>query len=306
MKGWWWGACCALAVLGWASRAQAQACCAGGTVLTPARLAIHEDWALGGQVRARSNPGSFTSAGEYRTSGAEEQVLEQDVAGSVRLLERAQVGILVPVIETHRRAGGVDDWGGGLGDVSVSARYDVLLPTETLDWPGVTVLGGATLPTGRPPEKATHLLAADATGEGTFDASLGLGFDKAFGQTYVALDGWLTHRFAHKVTVPGAPSVDEAFGLRATFLVVVSYVFANECAIGVQVSAMNERKATINGEVDATTGLRMTTVGVAGVIPIHDDWRVQGSLFSDVMLSSFGKNEPAGHGLTAALVKVWL
>src|ERR1700747_3400739 len=98
--------------------ANAQACCAGGTVVTPARLALHEDWALGLQMRARSNPGSYGADGRYQTSGGAEQVFEQDVAASARIPERAQAGIMIPMFQTHRNLSGLDDWGSGIGDLS--------------------------------------------------------------------------------------------------------------------------------------------------------------------------------------------
>jgi hypothetical protein len=287
-------------------RAHAQACCAGGTVVTPARLAPYEDWAVGLQMRARSNPGSFSSAGEYRTSAGVEQVFEQDLAASARLMRRAQLGVMVPMIQTHRNASGLDDWGGGIGDVSLTARYDALLPAQSLYWPGISVLVATTLPTGTPPDAATHPLAADATGEGTYDFSVGLDLEKAFGHVYVAVNGWLTHRFDRTVAVAGAAPISNSFSTRWTALAVASYVFDNDAALGLQVSNMNEGVATINGVADPTTGLRTTTVGLAGVIPLRDSWRVQGTLFSDVMLSSFGRNEPAGYGLTAAIVRVWM
>jgi hypothetical protein len=69
---------------------------------------------------------------------------------------------------------------------------------------------------------------------------------------------------------------------------------------------MNEGIATINGVSEPGTNLRSTTIGLAGVLPVRDNWRIQGSLFTDVMLASFGRNEPAGYGLTAAIVRVWL
>lgn len=286
--------------------ASAQACCAGGTVVTPARLALHEDWAVGLQMRARSNPGSFSADGRYRSSNAVEQVFEQDLAASARLTERAQVGVLIPMIQTHRSAGGLDDWGSGIGDLSLTGRYDLLLAAQTLYWPGVGLLVASTVPTGTPPDRASHLLATDATGEGTYDLTLGLNLDKAFHHVYAAVNGWLTHRFARTVSVPGAAAISESFGTRWTLLAVASYVFDDDAALGVQVSTMNESSATINSVRDPATRLRVTTVGLAGVLPVRDTWRVQCSLFSDVMLSSFGRNEPVGYGLTAALVRVWL
>jgi hypothetical protein len=73
--------------------AAAQACCAGGALLTPTRLAVQEDYAVGLQMQARSNVGSFDPSGAFATSSGSSQVLEQDVAASVRLFRRAQVGM---------------------------------------------------------------------------------------------------------------------------------------------------------------------------------------------------------------------
>jgi len=285
----------------------AQACCAGGTVVTPTRLALHEDFAVGMQLRARTNPGSFDTAGHYTASSGVEQILEQDVAASVRLGAKGQMGAVIPMIQTHRNDGGLDDWGGGLGDVSLTARYDFLLATQFLYWPGLGVLAASTMPTGTPPDKPSpsHLLAADSTGAGTYDVTLGVDVEKASGHVYVALNGWLTHRFQRRLSIGGGAPTTESFSTRWTLLAVGSYVFDSEAALGLYVSSFNEGPGTINGVQNPTTGLRLTTVGAAGVLHIHDLWRLQGSLFTDVMISSFGRNEPVGYGLTASLVRVW-
>ena len=271
-------------------------------MVTPARLALHEDWAVGLQMRVRSNPGSFSSTGQYRTSSGADQIVEQDFAAAARITDKAQVGIMVPMIQAHRSVG--DTWGSGLGDVSLTARYDFLLPAQALYLPGIAMLVAGTLPTGTPPDSAANPLVG--TGDGTYEVTAGMDVEKTFGHVFAGVNGWLTHRFSRAVSFPGAMPIDESFGLRWTVLAVASYVFENESALGVQVSTMNENIATINGVQDPSTQLRLTTVGLAGVIPIRDNWRVQGSLFSDVMIASFGRNEPVGYGLTAAIVRVWL
>jgi hypothetical protein len=297
-----------LATLTRAAPAAAQACCAGGTVVTPTRLALHEDLAVGVQLRARTNPGSFAADGHYTNSSGTEQIFEQDVAASVRVAEKGQIGAVIPIIQTHRNVAGIDDWGGGGGDVSLTARYDFLLAAQSLYWPGFGVLAASTIPTGTPPDdlSPSHPLAANATGEGTYDVTLGVDVEKVAGHFYGGLNGWLTHRFARRLSPGGGPSLTESFSVRWTLLAVASYVFDSEAALGLYVSAQNEGPATIDGVQDPTTSLRLTTVGVAGVLPIRDVWRVQGALFGDVPVSSFGRNEPAGYGLTVALLRVWL
>jgi hypothetical protein len=180
-----------------------------------------------------------------------------------------------------------------------------LLASESLRWPGIGVLAASTLPTGTPPDKATHPLAADATGAGTYDVTLGLDVEKAWRHWYAGVNGWLTHRFTRALLVGQTP-LTESFSTRWTVLGVASYVFDSEAALGLYLNAFDEGPATINGTRDATTSLRLTTLGAAGVLPIHDVWRVQGSLFLDVPVASFGRNEPAGYGLTVSLIRVWL
>jgi hypothetical protein len=289
-------------------RAVAQACCAGGTVVTPTRLALHEDFAVGVQLRARTNPGSFDAGGHYTSSSGIEQILEQDFAVSARVAEKGQIGAVIPMLQTHRSVAGLNDWGGGLGDVSVTARYDFLLAAQALYWPGVGVLAASTIPTGTPPDtpNQNHPLAADATGDGTYDITLGLDVEKVVGHFYAALNGWLTHRFARTLSVGGGAALTESFSARWTLLAVAGYVFDSEAALGLYINALDEGPATINGVEDPTTMLRLTTVGAAGVLPIRDLWRLQGALFSDVTITSFGRNEPVGYGLTASLVRVWL
>jgi hypothetical protein len=290
-------------------RAEAQACCAGGAVVTPTRLALHEDLALGLQVRARSNGGSFDSQGQYAGTVGDERIFEQDLAVSFRFAGRGQAGAVLPMIETHRSAGGLSDTGGGLGDVALNARYDFLLASEALYWPGFGILAAATLPTGRAPNEATHPLTTDATGAGTYDVTIGADIEKVAGHAYAALNAWLTHRFDRAITVtaPGTPSttIHQSFSARLTLLAVAGYVFDSEAALGVYVNLMNEGIATINGAEDPTTSLRLTTAGLAGVLPVRDRWRIQGAIFSDLRWSNFGRNEPAGLGLTASLVWVW-
>jgi hypothetical protein len=293
-------------MLGRANRAAAQACCAGGALVSPTRLAPHEDYAVGLQMRARSNPGSFGPDGSFQWSTGTDEALEQDLAASFRLVRAAQAGVMIPILQTHRNEQGLDEWGGGLGDLSLTARYDFLLAAETLYWPGLALLAGSTIPTGTPVDRATHPLATDVTGAGTVDLTLGVAVEKVAGHVYAGLNVWATHRFARTVAKPGQPSVTQSFSLRYALLAVAGYVFDSEAGLALYANLLNEGASTINGVTNPTSSLRVTTVGAAGALPLRDVWKLQGAIFSDVMLSSFGRNGPAGFGLTASVVRVWL
>jgi len=160
----------------WPASAAAQACCAGGALVNPTRLAPYEDAAAGLQLRVRGQVGSFGAHGDYAASH-NEQDLEQDLAASFRIARRAQAGLVLPFIETHRVESGESSVGSGLGDLAMTARYDFALASETLYWPGFALLAAVVFPTGRAAGSGTNPAGTDATGTGTVSGSLGLAFE---------------------------------------------------------------------------------------------------------------------------------
>jgi hypothetical protein len=83
-----------------ATRASAQACCAGASAITPGRLAVHEDALVGLQLRGAQLLGSFDPSGRYRPSanGSSETEFRQEVFAAVRFLRRAQISVLIPCL----------------------------------------------------------------------------------------------------------------------------------------------------------------------------------------------------------------
>ncbi|HXJ19035.1 MAG TPA: hypothetical protein VMT03_02295 [Polyangia bacterium] len=285
--------------------AAAQACCAGAALVNPARLALHEDFSLGMQARFRADLGSFDPSGHY-TAASTEQDFEQDLAGSIRLTDRSQAGAVLPLVETRRLESGVPAWGSGIGDLAFNGRYDFVYPTEGLYWPGVAVMADVLVPTGKPVGEGTNPASTDATGTGTYNASVGIEVQKVSGPLYFAVDGWLTYCWSRTVTIPGSATLTTSFPLQWAVLGVAGYVFGNEAAVGIYANVLGRGDDTLNGELQPGTALRLTTVGLSGMLPVHDVWRIQGTLFSDILVSSFGRNELGGAGISAALVRVWM
>jgi hypothetical protein len=287
-----------------ATPALAQACCAGGALVNPARLALHEDYAVGVQIRVRQDLGSFDPNGHYHAS-ATEQDFEQDLAASFRLGERTQAGVVLPLIETRRLESGIPTWGSGVGDLAIGGRYDPLLATETLYWPGIGILVNVVVPTGKAAGEGTNPASTDATGTGTYNATLGIDLEKVHGPLYFALNAWLTYIWSRTVLLTDSPPLTTDFPLQWTLLGAAGYVFESEAAVGAYVSFLDRGDDTLNGVRKQGTVLRLTTVGVSGVVPIRDVWRVQASVFSDVLVSSFGSNELAGTGASLSVLRVW-
>jgi hypothetical protein len=290
-----------------AARAQGQACCAAAGVVTPARLAPDELALVGTQWKMGNELGSFDPAGQYASSppGASELDFEQDIFGAARLLDRGQVALFVPVVETRRTSLGQSELGGGIGDVNASVRYDFTLAGGSTIVPGIAGLVGVTLPTGTPPDAPSlGPLAAGATGIGAYQINVGVEVEQTFGPWLVSATGIAAQRTARTVGV--APNqVHERLAPQWTALVIGAYTFPSAVALAAGVSYVVEDDATIGGQPSPGTGHRLSTLTLSGILPLSEAWRLQGGLFDNLPITSLGINQPAGVGLFATLIASW-
>lgn len=258
---------------------------------------------MGLQARAANVFASFDSNGHYATSppGTTETDLEQDAFAAVRFLKHAQAAVLVPLVETHRqtRANGAE-FGGGLGDINVSARYDFTQAGASTVVPGIGLLAGLTVPTGTAPDGATKPLATDATGVGAFQGNLGLALEQTYGSWLVNVTGLVAKRAARNVQ-----GIHSVLGTQVTMLAAGGYTFSNEASLVLVGSFTVEGNAEIDGADVPKTSRRILLTSVAGLYPISDKFRLTASLFMNPPIPSLGRNLPATAGLTVGGVYSW-
>jgi len=295
-------------MLGQARIAHAQACCAGSGAVTPGRLGLHEEALVGTQLKAGDVLGSYDVAGHYLASpsGASELDLEQDLFAAARFLQRGQAAVLVPLVETRRTSQGVTDFGGGIGDVNVSVRYDFTLAGASRFVPGLAALAGITAPTGVPPD-APNLgpLAAGATGIGAWQGTLGVAVEQTFGPWLVGASAYLAQRTARTVG-SGSAAVHERLAPQWTALAAVAYVWPSEISLALSASYQAVGDATIDGAEAAQSGRRQPTVTLGTVFPVTDTLRLQGSLFDNPPISGLGLNQTSAFGALLTGVFSWL
>jgi hypothetical protein len=293
-----------IALLGWPATARAQACCAGSSALTPGRLAIHEDALVGLQTKTGFGFGSFGGDASFSSfpKDTSELDLEQDLFGAVRVLDRGQVALLVPVVEARRATPtNSAETGGGIGDVNLSARYDFTLAGASSVMPGVAALAGVTLPTGRPPESATTPLAVDSTGVGAVQANVGLALEQSFGPWLVDATGIVAKRFPYS-----ANGIHEALAPQVTLLAGVAYTFPNEDALALLASYTIEGDPTVDGAATTGNARRTPLVGLSGVLPIGDTWRALGGVSVNPPIAPLGLNLPnAAVTITLTILRSW-
>jgi hypothetical protein len=288
-----------IAVHSFPTSARAQACCAGTSAVTPGRLELHEDALVGLQTRSAVVIGSYDVQDRYiaSPSGDGEADLEQDLFGALRLLQRAQIALLVPMVETLRSTPQDGSHaGGGIGDVNVSARYDFLIAGESR-LPGIALLAGITFPTGTPADAARSRLAVDATGVGAFQGNLALALEQTFGP-------WLANVTA--MVAQRSPHGGETLGTQITFLGASGYTFSNEAALAVVVSYSFEGDASDSQGVAVPESAKsLSTFSLSLLWPISDAWRFLGGAFINPPAASLGSNQPAAAGLTLTLIRSW-
>jgi hypothetical protein len=271
------------------SVAHAQACCVGTGLVTPARLRMFEDYAVGMQTSFRNVMGSFASSGNYVASPSSDREvdLEQDLLAATRFGRHIQVALKVPFVETGRSETGVSAFGGGLGDVAANLRYDITFAGDEPWWPGIAILAGVSAPTGRTVEDSGD--PTSATGLGSYEPNLGVAVEQVRGRMFLSLTG-----FVSKQTSRNVGGRDVSFGPRLTGLLAGGYAFANEVTVGAFITAMRRSDE------------KLITAGAAVAVPLGDYWRVQGTLSGDVPFSGWGRNRLTGAGITASLLRVWL
>ena len=289
------------AALASSRRAAAQACCAGAGAVTPGRLAVHEDALVGLQLRTSTVFGSFSPTATYWGSPARttEWGFEQDWVGALRVTGRGQLALLVPIIETYRRTPRESSFGGGVGDINLSGRYDFVLAGEARYLPGVALLAGVTFPTGESIESADRPLGTDATGVGTYQGNLGLALEQIEGPWLFGVTGLVAKRATRTVG-----PVTTSLAAQWTLLAATAYTFPNDAALAAIISYAVEGDPEVNGvRADATR--RMPLFGLAGVYPIDDRWRLQGGVYATPPLSHLGRNTPAQVELVLTILRTW-
>ena len=299
--------------LGFARQARGQACCAGAGALTPGRLAPYEIALAGVQIRTAGTLGTFDDGARYTSVGQanptnpyRENDFEEDVFGAVRVLHNGQVALLVPFVQTYRHAGTLNEFGGGIGDVNLSLRYDFLLAGQSRIVPGIAVLAGLTAPTGTPPDaqNASKPLGTDATGVGAWQGNFGLALEQIYGPWLFNVTELLAWRAPRTANV-GSVSESETLAPQFVTLAGAAYAFPNEASIALFGSYTVEGTATLDGSPAPASAKRIALLTVSGVYPLTDHLRLRASLFLNPPIMGLGQNQTATLGFTVGALWGW-
>jgi hypothetical protein len=280
--------------------AHAQACCTSTSTIFPARLQDSENALFGFRTSGAVVFGSFDDQRVLhgQPAGASEIDLGQALLVTARAgNEPLQFGVSVPFVETLRSAGGINDAGGGVGDIQLSMRWDLLRAGKDPVVPGIAPLLSVTAPSGRALDAAKNPLGADATGLGALQFGVGISFEQIFGRMLFVLATTAQFHGARD-----AAGVHSQLGPDLAATLGASYTFDSGWALGGAFTYTNSFDTNVDGKDVANTARALSQIAVTAAVPLKNNMRLLGSLFFAPPISSVGQNEAATVGISLTLI----
>ncbi|WP_437960282.1 hypothetical protein WME76_11990 [Sorangium sp. So ce119] len=283
--------------------ARASACC--GTGHGAAQwLAPSERAAASFSLRLTEQIGAWTAARDFAPSGegVYRRELRAEAGWMVRVRERFQVGVSVPLIAAWGGSpGGGSSSGGGVGDVSAAGRI-TMVEDHLSPWiPAAAFTVGASIPVGSLQDAAVDPLGVDATGLGVAEIRPGMLFEKSWGSFQALLAASVSVRTSYRL--PTGERI--APGDRAQILVAGGPVWSS--GVSLAAGGLYEREGPpredrhlIGSKVRERTALLAVLA-----YDISPRWTAVGNLQADLPIAGIGRNEGAFVALSTGLRHVW-
>jgi hypothetical protein len=190
-----------------------------------------------------------------------------------------------------------------VGDLGLSARWDVFAGGEGPLGLGLAGVIGLSTPTGRDTAEARGPLGADATGEGSFAPSIGLVLMRPWDATFVRLQGSVGRPWTR--TVGG---VEHRAGLDLNAALVGGVSPVPPLTLSVSVDVRRQQDATISGVTVPDSGRSALhgALGAAWDLPGRFEiLALQATLRAPLPVDGVGRNSLAGLGGTLGVRAGW-
>jgi len=291
------------AALGQPSQALAAACCGSGHGIGPV-LAEGERAALSVGVGEAERFGQWSSRGEYvpQSGGGFDRELRTELGWIVRASGPLQLGVTVPMIYTFKQSGRTSSSGGGAGDITAFARYDLVASQPSRWFPGIAPTLAALVPTGLPLARSSDPLGADATGLGTGEIRPGVTIEKrwlaGFSATLLASVGF---RFGYHLESGEKVSPSPRLSLLAA--AGPFWDFGLSASLGLLVE--REGAPSIDGRAEASAERGKTAAVLFVAYDLSAHFTALASAQLDLPVSGAGRNEPLAVTSILGVRRVW-
>ncbi len=271
------------------TRAEAAPCCMSATAFGIGRLLIWEDFALGLRTSLAPGLGDWGGDGQWEPwDGYSETEWRSELWALAGIDHRASIFLRVPAVMLSRSAPGTSDTGGGLADLSLGLRYELLSIGELLELPAIALTFAVLAPTGRATEDSRSPLGADVTGRGAWVLSAGLSFEVTDLPWFVRLDAGVSVPLPRERADLGR---DQRTGVSLDFALSGGIEVAPQVVISLAPRLSWTDDTRLDEEVVANTSRLEMGVGVAGSWRFDPHWTLQASLDTPLMFDDLGRNQ---------------
>lgn len=284
--------------------ARASVCCMTTGLFGVGRLGLWEESAAGLRTSGAETFGAWSADGTWKPNpaGYVDRELRLDAYGLLRLGERSQIHVLVPLFENLR---GVDEdlaFGGGLGDVELGVRHELLTVGEHELLPALGVTASLLLPSGLRPEEATAPFDADATGRGALGAAGAVSVEETFGKAYARVDvGGTVYAPFMRVDLRQVqrygPTLAAAASAGGTVL--------DGLLLGVMAGVAHDLPVVVDDDEQADSAATAASTGVLASWSIDPHWTLLANLTSGLFLDALGQNRPGRVALSLGVRHAW-
>ena len=273
-------------------RAEGAACCVSATVGGVGRLKIWEKFAFGLNESLASELGFWDSETDFHFhSDYRSLSFTSNLWGIVGWGRRASFHFLLPILLNYRAAGKQSEWGGGIGDLQLGFRYEIISIGEFRQLPAIALTLSAIFPTGRSVESSQSVLGADISGAGIWALALGLSFEKTFYPWFIRFD------FRAKFSIPSFRSDLDGILWQNVFLVwslLGGIELVRDTLVLAWGASFNWRGNTyLDGEQNPDSQIFYPGAFVSLSWAFHPHWSTIFSLSSDLFIPAIGKDRNA-------------
>lgn len=274
------------------------ACCVSATSFGVGRLLIWEQFAVGVQLGHARSLGQWDAQHALRWHAGElaDGLSLLQPWAIVRLQERIQAQAWLPLLLNDRRAGGESQLAGGLGDVGLGARFELLAIGQYAWVPALAVGVVALGPTGRRVEQTRPPLFAGTTGRGAWGGSLALESEVASLPWFFRLDASLSAFLPFER--PDSHQRQQYGPLGRLMLSTGRELVPDTWVLALALLGEWEGRLSLDGEAVPRSQAYLTTLSLALSWHVDPHWTAIATLANSIWPRGGGMNRDARLGLT--------
>jgi hypothetical protein len=270
--------------------ARAAPCCMSATAFGMGRLLIWEDFALGLRTSLTPTLGAWDGDGRWVDYDRYEELeWRTEIWGLFAVDRRLSAYLRVPALVIERSSASASDLGGGLGDVALGARWEVLQIGEYEELPAVALTFTLLVPTGRATDEARTALGVDVTGRGAWVLAAGVSAEYTRLPWFVRLD------LGVSVPLPAEREdlgVDQRLGPSLDVALSGGVEVAHDMVLSLVPRLTWEAETRLAEEAVAGSDRLDVGIGLAGSWRFDPHWTLQAAVDTGVFVGGLGKNQP--------------